>query len=150
MLGAGLSSVCISSRAMLSSSCNETTQVINEYILCQVVGDPPHSLCYGASFEVIKGNLAFPFLILHVIVLKSPGLPNRNSEKILRFRKPTRPGGVVPEKSSLGAREIPRVSKVQWGRGWVIAELSKNKSVYSSINLFSVEYHESRKCNGAE
>ena len=59
LLGAGLSSVCISSRAMLSSSCNETIQVINEYILCQVVGGLPHSLCFGASFEVIKRNLAY-------------------------------------------------------------------------------------------
>ena len=70
--------------------------------------------------------------------------------KILRFRKPTG-RGVVAEKSSLGAREIPRVSKVQWGRGgWgviaeksslsahVVAKPSKKKSVDSSINHFLV------------
>ena len=37
--------------------------------------------------------------------------------KILRFRKPTGLGGAVAEKSSLGTREIPRVSKVQWRWG---------------------------------
>ena len=60
--------------------------------------------------------------------------------KILRFRKLNGPGGgVAAEKSSLGAREIPRVSKVQCGRGGgVIAEPSKKKSVDSSIDQLFV------------
>ena len=42
-------------------------------------------------------------------------------------------------KSSFGAREIPRVSKVQWGRGvGVVAEPSKEKSVDSPKNHFLV------------
>ena len=47
-------------------------------------------------------------------------------------------GGSCSRKSSLGACEIQRVSKVQWGWG-VVAEASKKKSVDSCIHFFSID-----------